>query len=256
MKRRCVVFCTFLLAAGSTLVSPVALAAGSSLTWAAPVLVDHQPPFLVNSLWGVSCPSSGLCVAVDSAGNVVISSNPTGEAAAWTVTPVDTNLLNGVSCPSGGLCVAVDQGGNVVTSSNPTGGAAAWTLTHVDHYFLYGVSCPSSVLCVAVDGSGNVVIGRASGGAASQAPPRSPAPRSPAAQSAPSSPGPRFAANPPQVAPSIGVIGSSARAQWTQALASDPQASSKSAIASAAVSVTASQRDEWIRYFQALFLIR
>jgi len=71
VKRRCVIFCTVLLAAGSTLVSPVALAAGAPLTWAAPTNVDGT-----NALDDVSCPSSGLCVAVDSIGNVV-----TGTAA-------------------------------------------------------------------------------------------------------------------------------------------------------------------------------
>jgi Big-like domain-containing protein len=127
VKRRCVVFCAVLLAAGSTLVSPVALAAGAPLTWAAPVLVDHQPPFFTKPLSGVSCPS-GLCVAVDRSGNVVTSSNPTGGAAAWTVTNVDgTNILKGVSCPSSGLCVAVDEGGNVVTGT----ASATTTLTSV-----------------------------------------------------------------------------------------------------------------------------
>jgi hypothetical protein len=64
---------------------------------------------------GVSCPSSGLCVAVDDNGNVVVSSNPTGGAAAWTVTNIDgNNSLRGVSCPSIDLCFAVDGIGNVV----------------------------------------------------------------------------------------------------------------------------------------------
>jgi Bacterial Ig-like domain (group 3) len=126
------------------------------------------------SLTGVSCPSSGLCVAVDVSGNVVTSSNPTGGAAAWTVTHVDglpygTNALSGVSCTSSGLCVAVDGSGygNVVTSSNPTGGAAAWTVTQVDQPgYLTGVSCTSG-LCVAVDISGNVVTSSSpTGGAA------------------------------------------------------------------------------------------
>ena len=139
--------------------SPVALAAGSLLTWAAPVVVDHQAPFsLGNPLYGVSCSTSGLCVAVDaSAGNVVTSSNPTGGAAAWTVTRVDdTSALSGVSCASSGLCVAVDASGDVVTSSNPTAGAAAWTVTNVDGTTpLNRVSCPSSGLCVAVGGGGN-----------------------------------------------------------------------------------------------------
>jgi hypothetical protein len=68
---------------------------------------------------GVSCPSSGLCVAVDEWGDVVTSTNPTGGASAWTVTHVDgSNFLSGVSCPSSGLCVTVDEIGDVVTGAN------------------------------------------------------------------------------------------------------------------------------------------
>jgi hypothetical protein len=37
------------------------------------------------SLTGVSCPSVSLCVAVDRAGNVLTSANPTGGSSAWTV---------------------------------------------------------------------------------------------------------------------------------------------------------------------------
>ena len=113
----------------------------------------------LQDLEGVSCPSSGLCVAVDRGGNVVTSTNPTGGATAWTVTHVDgSNGLDSVSCPSSGLCVAVDDAGNVVTSTNPTGGASAWTVTHVDgSRDLNSVSCPSSSLCVTVDDAGDVV---------------------------------------------------------------------------------------------------
>jgi hypothetical protein len=63
---------------------------------------------------------------VDLSGNVVTSSNPTGVAAAWTVTNVGF-VLSGVSCPSSSLCVAVDRGGNVVTGTN----TATTTLTSV-----------------------------------------------------------------------------------------------------------------------------
>src|SRR3989442_15439772 len=118
--------------------------AGSPLMWAAPVRVDHQPSFGGTSLSDVSCPSSGLCFAVDNAGNLVASSNPTGGVAAWTVTRVDgSNSLFGVSCPSGGFCAVADNAGNVVTSSNPTGGAAAWTVTKDDSGALQGVGCRS-----------------------------------------------------------------------------------------------------------------
>jgi len=124
-----------------------------------------EPPC---SLTGVSCPSSGLCVATRSRGDVVVSSNPTGGAAAWNVAHVDANHLAGVSCPSTHMCVAVDTLGNAVTSTNPTGGQAAWKTTHIDGTdcyigetsapcFLFSVSCPVVSLCVAVDGGGNVV---------------------------------------------------------------------------------------------------
>jgi hypothetical protein len=65
----------------------------------------------------LSCPSSGLCLAMDGSGKVVTSSNPTGGASAWTLTNLDVdafNYLSGVSCPSISLCVAVDRSGNVV----------------------------------------------------------------------------------------------------------------------------------------------
>ena len=153
-------FCAALLGAATALVGPAALAAGSPLTWAPPVQVDHQAPFRNHTqMDGVSCPGGGLCVAVDQSGDVVTSTDPAGGAAAWTETEVDSYQLDGVSCPSIGFCVAVDGAGDVVTSADPTGGAAAWTVTNVDgSNSLYGVSCPSSDLCVAVDGAGDVVI--------------------------------------------------------------------------------------------------
>src|SRR5437773_2118884 len=78
-------------------------------------------------LVGVSCPTSGLCVAVDSDGNIITSTKPTGGATAWTAVHVGSaNYLTGVSCPSISLCVAVGASGVVVTSTNPSGGVAAW----------------------------------------------------------------------------------------------------------------------------------
>lgn len=138
--------------------------ASTTLSWSAPALIDNQPP--TNSSPGVlpaiSCPSASLCVVVDSAGNVVTSTDPGGGAKTWTVDHVDGSggtsaLLSGVSCPSVSVCVAVDQAGNVVTSPNPTGGASAWSVAHVNGiYGLVSVSCPSTSLCVAVDDFGNV----------------------------------------------------------------------------------------------------
>jgi hypothetical protein len=111
-----------------------------------------------DSVKGLSCPSTSLCVAADFAGTMTISTDPTGGASAWTVTPVNaTDGLFGVSCPSTGLCVAIDGSGDVLTSTDPTGGSSAWTTAKVDGInHLNSVSCTSS-LCVAVDDSGDVV---------------------------------------------------------------------------------------------------
>jgi hypothetical protein len=99
-------------------------------------------------------------VAGDLSGSVVTATNPTGAAAAWTVTHLEAQGLDAVSCPSASLCVAVDNLGQVETTSTPTGDASASTLARVDGFnALLGVSCPSAALCVAVDGSGNAVVG-------------------------------------------------------------------------------------------------
>ena len=96
---------------------------------------DTAGPVLLR---GVSCPSTGLCVAVDGAGNALESTNPTGGAAAWTITHADTNRrygcggsgltcqppLVGVSCPSTALCAAVDFSGNILTTQSPTAAGA------------------------------------------------------------------------------------------------------------------------------------
>jgi hypothetical protein len=110
---------------------------------------------------GIACPTETLCVATDTAGNVVTSRDPTGVAARWTTTQIDgTNALGRISCPRVFFCAAIDNVGNVATSTNPTGGPRAWPITHLGRYGLSGISCPSASLCVAVDEPlGNVVIG-------------------------------------------------------------------------------------------------
>ena len=171
-----VLLCALLAGGGLTVVSPSALAASSPLTWSAPVRVDDS----ANSLISVSCPTGDLCVAVDGAGNVVTSTNPTGGAGAWalTSTPVRWKYygLYGVSCPSSSLCVAYDTVGDLVTSSNPTGGAAAWTLTSLSGPLssnvngLNGVSCPSNGFCALLAGSEVVTSSNPTGGAAAWTP--------------------------------------------------------------------------------------
>lgn len=154
------------IATPSPVATPYPIGTIGPLTWAATIRVDRPLPLAGNRMEGVSCPRSGLCVATDQLGNVIVSSDPTGGAATWAVTHVDSTIdpnsnatnLSVVSCPSSDLCVAADYSGNVVTSTNPTGGTAAWTLTKVDGTNqLVSLSCPSTQLCVAGDTYGNVV---------------------------------------------------------------------------------------------------
>ncbi len=156
--------------AGGLMASADPVLAASPLNWASPIRADDQSPFASPAaITGVSCPSTGVCVAVDSVGDVLISTDPTGGIGAWTKTYTGENStgvgsFTGVSCPSTKLCVAVDSEGDVVTSADPTGGASTWTRTEVvppntqgegDH--LEAVSCPSESLCVVTDDRGDVV---------------------------------------------------------------------------------------------------
>jgi len=141
-----------------------AAAADSSLSWSAPTLVDHQPPFGGPAAYsGVSCPTASFCVAVgwadDGWSDIATSTDPTGGPSAWkVVSQVDySSLLSDISCPSPSLCVGIDAAGDVVTSTDPTGGANAWTITQIDGRRLNGISCPSTSLCVVTDDSGNLL---------------------------------------------------------------------------------------------------
>ena len=140
---------------------------GSPLSWTAPVVIDHQPPYDGNGMNSISCPTINLCVAVEYS-NVITSSNPTGGAAAWTVTNVDgftggdTPFMSVVTCTGEVLCVAIDgNSDSLVTSTKPTGGAAAWKVTKLPAATnLRDLSCPSPSMCVGVGGDATVLTSR------------------------------------------------------------------------------------------------
>jgi hypothetical protein len=130
------------------------------------------------ALFGVSCPSESLCVAVGSLDTVASSRSPTAGADRWHVgyptykEPKQSCLeeegvpaascsyprgaLDGVSCATESLCVAVGYEGSVYVSTDPAGGAGAWSVSDVNEghsaTHLTAVSCPSASLCVAVSG--------------------------------------------------------------------------------------------------------
>ncbi len=137
-----------------------ALAAGP-LAFSAPVPIDTKP------LTGVSCPSIALCVAVDSAGNVLVSSDPIGGQGTWESrsvnppNPTDETPggFNAISCPSTSFCVAVGAFGQAATSTDPAV-LSSWELIPMgidEPANLTGVSCSSPTRCVAVDNQGFAV---------------------------------------------------------------------------------------------------
>jgi hypothetical protein len=119
------------------------------IRWSKPTRVDNA------TLNDISCASKALCVAVDTLGNAVASTQPS--ASAWRSTAADPGVaLSAVSCPSRSLCVA-SGGSNLVVSTDPGAGAPTWSVEAFDPTAtLLSVSCPSSSLCVAVDNRGHI----------------------------------------------------------------------------------------------------
>ncbi len=163
------------------LVAVVAMAVGgasaaSASTWTVRQVADGPTMAL---LWGVSCSSEALCVAVGTNSTVATSTDPTGSASAWkTVHPEGYfeaalppgltsggkvryrgNAIRGVSCPSAGLCVAAGPQGNILVSTDPTGPVSAWRIVELglEATRMNAISCPTAGLCVAVAYNGKVI---------------------------------------------------------------------------------------------------
>ncbi len=101
-------------------------------------------------LTGVSCPSTSLCVAVDSAGRVVRTTDPAATTPTWSPPEaIDDAPLEGLSCPSNDYCIAIDSAGRAIVSSDPGARKPSWaTDTLQSNAHLAAVSCPSVELCV------------------------------------------------------------------------------------------------------------
>jgi hypothetical protein len=150
----------WLLAAGLLLL--MAPSSSLALSWSAAVN-PPRPDADPSDLGPLACPSITLCVAADGygSGDLVVSTNPLGGAATWTVTTLPgVSVVSSIACPNVSLCVAGDGDGNVWTSTDPPGGFRAWHRAHLESPIntdgLSGMSCPSTSLCVATDDNGNV----------------------------------------------------------------------------------------------------
>jgi hypothetical protein len=139
--------------------------AAPSLSWSSPAQIDGQ------ALSSVSCPSSSLCVAVDDAGDAVVSTDPgiAGRASWSQPFPIDPGKkLSSVSCPSSSLCVAVDDAGDAWVDTEPGRAGTIWQELGIDAtHSLTGVSCASDSLCVAVDDEGRALVATVPTGGAS-----------------------------------------------------------------------------------------
>ena len=158
-----------------------------TIGWDAPVQIDPASPAPLNA---ISCPSTGLCLAVDGSGDLVSSSDPTGGASTWTTADIDgsglgLNGLTGISCPSASFCAAVDLMGNVLTTTTPGTPTARWSVAAITANPLSGISCPSASCAGGGPVRQRLDLDQPVGGAArgpappSTAPTRSPACRAP-----------------------------------------------------------------------------
>jgi hypothetical protein len=107
----------------------------------------------------ISCPSTGLCVAIDADGNVLTSTEPAGPAAAWRREAIDpSHQFDAIACaPGSAFCAAVDMEGRLFVSTNAPGGASTWHsaklaagavgLDYTDMF--WGISCPTTGYCMA-----------------------------------------------------------------------------------------------------------
>lgn len=128
--------------------------------WSKPVQIDTatQAGGGDAGFAAIACPSTTLCVAVDNAANgqVAVSTDPTGPASAWTVTPIGSNvMLDSVSCATTTFCMIA--GSNAYYATSPTGGSSAWkavaTLTS-NNSVIASITCNTLKLCIGV-GYGN-----------------------------------------------------------------------------------------------------
>jgi serpin B len=161
---------TFCVAVGDTGADsrPLPTNSGEVVSSTAPLAglwAQVEPPGSHASLYGVSCPSTSLCVSGDLFGNVVGTASPTGPASGWASFPVGgTVQITGADCVSTTQCLLVDNNGNALTSAAPLAGSGAWTLQNLVPYSyepfipnaLWSASCASAEFC-AIGGTGEVL---------------------------------------------------------------------------------------------------
>lgn len=124
--------------------------------WSAAIAVDPVP----TPTHSLTCVST-LCLAGDSSGSVVTS---TDTGIHWgqplSVEPGGGGI-GGASCPSSGFCAVLNGGTSQISvSADPEEGAAAtWTSPDTIEYdhVMSGIACASAKLCIAINGEGDAL---------------------------------------------------------------------------------------------------
>jgi hypothetical protein len=127
--------------------------------WSRPVRIDSAASAGGGyaGLSSISCPSSTLCVAVDSAAdsNVVYSTDPTGGKTAWHSVAL-AGQATSVDCPTTTLCVI---GGSERWVSTDPSSAKSWVPSGAVSGEIYSdMDCFGANLCVGI-GYGNTTPG-------------------------------------------------------------------------------------------------
>jgi hypothetical protein len=114
------------------------------------------------TLVGIACPSSTMCVAVDSTGLMYYSQNlGTSNYPSWTG-PADVDIagggFGGIACASSSLCVAYDVDGYVDVMNPNVGGVVESNTLRLEttSEVLDAISCPSSTQCFVSSSLGDV----------------------------------------------------------------------------------------------------
>jgi hypothetical protein len=127
--------------------------------WSAPTPVADS-----SGLAGISCPSAGVCFAVDAESSEVFRY----DHGTWSIsadlnlsTPQggsEPNSLDSISCGSRDSCVALDDFGDAFTYDGKWSGVHTFDVIEDEDAV---VSCTASLTCVAVDDSDDVVVDQA-----------------------------------------------------------------------------------------------
>ena len=130
-----------------------AAAGASGLQWSS-TAVEVGQQYQTQAL---SCITPTSCVALDSLGNVLVTSNPGGGPTAWRRFPLPGSYFYPtapLACDSVSFCIATGAAGNVAVSSNPGGGTASWMSYQLsigpDDALINGAECVNTSFCVAV----------------------------------------------------------------------------------------------------------